>query len=123
MTLDVGSNEINSAIAKDSLNTSIFINGNLARVLLASHRITGDATHLDEGLKWCDTLVSRGCPRPRTTAQRGSTGGRRWNTARADLFVADTGTSGRDPRAVRQPRDRYLAQGQVHGRAHALVDL
>ena len=42
MTLDVGSNEINSAIAKDSLNTSIFINGNLARVLLASHRITGD---------------------------------------------------------------------------------
>ena len=46
MTLDLGSNEINSAIAVDSCNTSIFINGNLARVLLASHRITGDEKHL-----------------------------------------------------------------------------
>ena len=90
MTLDVGSNEINSAIAKDSLNTSIFINGNLARVLLASHRITGDAAHLDVGLKWCDTLVSLQVP---AKTHDGLATGGWWNTGYDDLFIADTGTA------------------------------
>ena len=89
MTLDLSSNEINSAIATDSCNTSIFINGNLARVLLASHRITGDAAHLDTGLKWCDTLVSQV---PAKTHDGLATGGW-WNTGYDDLFIADTGTA------------------------------
>ena len=89
MTLDLSSNEINSAIATDSCNTSIFINGNLARVLLASHRITGDATHRDEGLKWCDTLVSLQVP---AKTHDGLATGGWWNTGYDDLFIADTGT-------------------------------
>lgn len=76
------------------MNDSIFINGNMARVLLASHELTGNTTHLEEvrrrlgfgcrrpplhppkrmappastaqGLRWCDTFV--GLMNPATTA-------------------------------------------------------
>jgi hypothetical protein len=55
MTLGLRTNNITGA--KDTLKTSIFINGNLARVLLASYRLTGNKDHLDEGLSWCDTFI------------------------------------------------------------------
>ena len=35
----------------------IFINGNMARLLLAAHSITGNASYLDQGLGWCDSFV------------------------------------------------------------------
>ncbi|MBN1347013.1 MAG: hypothetical protein JXQ73_30260 [Phycisphaerae bacterium] len=56
LTLDVGSGKLKNT--KDT-STSIFINGNLARVLLASHRITGSRAHLAETLRWCDTFCKQ----------------------------------------------------------------
>lgn len=66
MGLDVGSNVLKN-ITKIPGNqpASIFINGNLARVLLAASRIAGVGTPAaqeawrNEGLRWCDTLVSQ----------------------------------------------------------------
>jgi hypothetical protein len=55
MGLDVGSNQLKGT---EDTATSIFINGNFARVLLASYRITGNRAHLDEALRWCDTFCS-----------------------------------------------------------------
>ncbi len=56
LPLDVGSNALKNT--KDTA-TSIFINGNFARVLLASHRITGRRDHLDEAIRWCDTFCDQ----------------------------------------------------------------
>lgn len=55
MTLDVGSNALKNT---GDTATSIFINGNFARMLMASYRITGNRAHLDEALRWCDTFCS-----------------------------------------------------------------
>jgi len=78
----------NSAINK-GLDTSIFINGNLARVLLAASRISGRAEYLDAGLAWCDTFAA--LQRPIRTS-RGMEGGW-WDTGYNELFLADTGTA------------------------------
>lgn len=56
MTLDVGSGTLKNT--KDT-RTSVFINGNLARVLMASHKITGNRAYLDEALRWCDNLCDK----------------------------------------------------------------
>ncbi len=56
MTLDVGSGTLKNT--KDTA-TSVFINGNFARVLMASYRITGNRKHLDEALRWCDTVLTK----------------------------------------------------------------
>lgn len=56
MTLDVGSGTLKNT--KDTA-TSVFINGNFARVLMASYRMTGNRKHLDEALRWCDTLLTK----------------------------------------------------------------
>ena len=37
----------------------IFIYGNLARVLLAAHRITPNKVWLNAGLQWCDDLIKK----------------------------------------------------------------
>ena len=55
MSLDVGSHQLKGT---DDTAESIFINGNFARVLMASYRITGNRAHLDEALRWCDTFCS-----------------------------------------------------------------
>jgi hypothetical protein len=68
MSLDVGSGTLKGT--KDIKKTSIFINGDLARVLLASYRITGNRVYLDEAIRWCDgfckqqehTITSDGQP-------------------------------------------------------------
>jgi hypothetical protein len=59
MTLDVGSGKLKNT---DDTHRSIFINGNLARVLYAAHQITGNTKYLDEALRWCDTFVAQQQP-------------------------------------------------------------
>jgi hypothetical protein len=56
LTLDVGSGQLKNT--KDS-PWSIFINGNLARMLMAGYQITGNRAYLDEALRWADTLVQQ----------------------------------------------------------------
>eukprot|EP01050_Picozoa_sp_SAG11_P025140 SAG11_NODE_5577_length_1519_cov_1.442958_1_plen_81_part_10 len=36
--------------------TARSVTGNLARMLLAAHKLTGNRTYLDEGLAWADTF-------------------------------------------------------------------
>ncbi|NLE60934.1 MAG: hypothetical protein GX616_21525, partial [Planctomycetes bacterium] len=49
MTLDVGSGVLKNT---NDTPTSIFINGNFARVLMASHAIRPNKARLDEALRW-----------------------------------------------------------------------
>jgi hypothetical protein len=59
MTLNVGSQEVSGYNhTTNPLNRSIFINGNLARVLLGSYRLTGNTTHLKEALRWCESFAA-----------------------------------------------------------------
>lgn len=71
---------------------SIFINGNLARVLLAAHKIDGGQQHpeyLGEGLAWCDTLCALQLP---ITTSTGKSAGY-WDTGYSQVYIADTGTA------------------------------
>jgi hypothetical protein len=72
-----------------SLATSIFINGNLARSLLAASRVSGDAGLAAPGLAWCDALAAA---QQRITTSTSLEGGW-WDTGYNDLFLADTGTA------------------------------
>lgn len=69
MTLDVGSGTLKNT--KDT-NTSVFINGNLARVLMASYRIDKRQAWLDEALRWCDGFCAQ---QERTTTSDGRPAG------------------------------------------------
>lgn len=69
LTLDVGSGTLKNT--KDT-NTSIFINGNFARVLMASHAITGRKEYLDEAIRWCDGFCRQ---QERTTTAKGEPAG------------------------------------------------
>ena len=76
MTLGVGNNHIaNTSVSPYS--SSIFINSNLARVLLASYKLTGNQDHLAEGLAWCDAFVAA---QQIATTHDGSQQGGWWNT-------------------------------------------
>eukprot|EP00041_Stephanoeca_diplocostata_P010367 m.165012 g.165012 ORF g.165012 m.165012 type:complete len:430 (-) comp18121_c0_seq3:329-1618(-) len=86
MTIDVGSNNITHT---SGIATSIFINGNLARVLLAAYKLNGNTTLLDEGLRWCDTFVSLQFPITTSEDQQGGY----WDTGYKEVFIADTGTA------------------------------
>lgn len=96
MTLNVPSNNISKAADCNSATGSgcysIFINGNLARVLLASYKITGNTAHRDEGLRWCDTFVKlqhhalSGDGKEQTPVGW-------WDTGYEELYIADTGTA------------------------------
>ncbi len=88
MTLDVGSGTLKNT--KDT-RTSVFINGNFARVLIASHRITGNKAHLAEALRWCDTLCTK---QQRTTTSTGKDGGY-WPDCgpRGNIYFGDAGTA------------------------------
>jgi len=68
---------------------SIFEYGNLARVLLANYRITGDRTFLESGLRWCDEFASAQLP---VKTPGGGAGGY-WDTGYREIFIADTGTA------------------------------
>lgn len=69
MTLDVSSGTLKNT--KDT-TTSIFINGNFARVLMASHAIRPNKARLDEALRWCDGFCSQ---QEKTTTSRGEPAG------------------------------------------------
>ena len=56
MQSGVGSNQLNNATYWDPPD-AIFINANLARVLLAAYKITGNADYVAVGLQWCDSVV------------------------------------------------------------------
>ena len=56
LTLGLSSNNVTGI--KDSLTTSIFINGNLARVLMSNYKLSGNEVYLKEAIRWCDTFVS-----------------------------------------------------------------
>ena len=88
MTVHVGDNRIVGVA--DHLDQSIFINGNLARVLLASYKLTGNDSHLAEGLRWCDTFVGL---QHRGRTHDGSSDCGWWDTGYDTLYIADTGTA------------------------------
>lgn len=87
MTLDVGSNVIHGG--HYPVNDSIFVNGNLARVLMASSKIFQEPRYLAEGLRWCDTFVSQMVDVETSTGQSGGW----WDTGYQQLYIADTGTA------------------------------
>ena len=88
MTLDVGSNVLNNSTVS-TVNSSIFINGNLARVLLATHKLQPNADYLSEGLRWCDTFVKLQQPSVTSDGQEAGY----WNTGYNQVYIADTGTA------------------------------
>lgn len=88
MTLGVGSNNVSTSVSP--YHSSIFINSNMARVLLASFKLTGDASHLAEGLRWCDAFVADQVP---AYTHDGKRVGGWWNTGYDTLYIADTGTA------------------------------
>ena len=81
----------------DTLTTSIFINGNLARVLLAASRIfaadapSAASAYRRTGLAWCDTLVDLQHDADTYDGRRATAGW--WDTGYSDLYIADTGTA------------------------------
>eukprot|EP00937_MAST-01D_sp_MAST-1D-sp2_P002314 g2314.t1 len=101
MGLDLGSGEVKHYDhgPLNTLNQSIFINGNLARVLMGAYRLTGNATHLAEALRWCDAFVAQQVPV--TTAAGGGAAGGFWGTgyptnvplADGEIYLGDTGTA------------------------------
>ena len=88
MGLDVGSHALKGT--EDTAN-SIFINGNFARVLLASYRITGNQAHLDEALRWCDTFCA--LQQPTRTANGEEAGF--WGDLgpQGNIYFGDAGTA------------------------------
>ena len=88
MKLDVGSNLLKGT--KDTA-TSIFINGNFARVLLASYRIAGDKAHLDEALRWCDTFCS--IQQPAESSKGGEVGFWPDCGPKGNIYFGDAGTA------------------------------
>eukprot|EP00937_MAST-01D_sp_MAST-1D-sp2_P006044 g6044.t1 len=90
MTVDLGSNRIVGV--QDTLNTSIFINGNLARVLLASHKLKPNATLAAEAFRWCDTFVNTQHTADCVTHDGAAACGW-WDTGYNTLYLADTGTA------------------------------
>ena len=87
MTLGLSSNNITGI--KDTLKTSIFINGNLARVLVSNYKLSGNEAYLNESLSWCDTFVSL---QHDIITSVGTTGGY-WDTGYSEVYIADTGTA------------------------------
>lgn len=71
--------------------TSIFINSNLARVLIAAHEITGNQDYLNEALDWFDRLVDLQQP---TTTMNGLPAGW-WGdfSPAGNIYLGDAGTS------------------------------
>ncbi len=88
MTLDVGSGTLKNT--KDT-RTSIFINGNLARVLMASHRIRPNQPYLTEALRWCDTFCKK---QQITTTSTGQEAGY-WPDCgpEGNIYFGDAGTA------------------------------
>lgn len=63
--------------------------GDLARVLLAASKITGNSTYREEGLRWCDAFVAKQLPIKTSTGKAAGY----WDTGYHEVFIADTGTA------------------------------
>lgn len=88
MTLDLGSNSLkNTADEK----TSIFVNGNLARVLMAMHRLKANPAYCDEALRWCDTFCK--IQQPATTPSGDEAGFWPDVGPRGNIYFGDAGTA------------------------------
>ncbi|HNW59808.1 MAG TPA: hypothetical protein PKI62_09050 [bacterium] len=76
---------------QEKRRTSIFINSNLARVLLAGYEIHGGEAYLQEALAWFDRLVAL---QQVTVSARGDTVGW-WGdfSPTANIYLGDAGTS------------------------------
>jgi len=88
MTLDLGSNSLKNT--KDE-RTSIFVNGNLARVLMAMHRIKPNPAYRDEALRWCDTFCK--IQEPATTPSGHEAGFWPDVGPRGNIYFGDAGTA------------------------------
>jgi hypothetical protein len=55
--LDLGSDSLKIENKNDS--DSLYVNGNFARVLVASSRITGNKAYLREAVRWCDAVYNK----------------------------------------------------------------
>ncbi|MBN2355838.1 hypothetical protein JXO59_06980 [candidate division KSB1 bacterium] len=86
--VDLGSGKLD---IEDRRRTSIFINSNLARVLLAGYEIFNDGRYLDEALAWFDQLVQL---QQVTLSAAGDTVGY-WGdfSPRGNIYLGDAGTS------------------------------
>ncbi len=71
--------------------TSVFINSNLARILVAGYDLTGKQEYLDEAIRWFDLLVE--LQQPATTADGKKAGW--WGDFSPDgnIYFGDAGTS------------------------------
>lgn len=88
---NVGANNLTcqSAGPNCSVGSYIFINGNLARGLMAGHSSLHNQTQLDIGLQWCDKFVSAAY---NTTASDGTVV-KYWDSGYGAVFFGDTGTA------------------------------
>ncbi len=76
--------------AEGACDSSIFINGNFARVLTCTYEITGEQSYLDEATAWCDYFVDYAHP---VKTSRGRDAVWWWDIAGNSLYLADTGTA------------------------------
>ena len=75
----------------DDCATSIFINGNMARVLICTYELTGKRDFLEEGLRYCRYLANYAMP---VTTSKGHEAFWWYDTIKAkNLYLADTGTA------------------------------
>jgi hypothetical protein len=56
MTLDLGSGRLKHTADTD---WSVFVNGNLARTLLAGYKITTNSAYLKEALRWGEAFIEQ----------------------------------------------------------------
>ncbi len=69
---------------------SIFINGNLARVLICSYELTGEDKYLHQAVCWCDNFVDSANA---VTTSKGNKAYWWWDIGNRNLYLADTGTA------------------------------
>lgn len=74
----------------DEVEDSIFINGNLARVLVCTYEITGEESYLREAIAWCDYFVDTANP---IRTSKGNDAVWWWDVGTTNLYLADTGTA------------------------------
>ena len=94
--INVGGNNLTHIDHKLNLHSQcgIFINGNMARILMAAHDITGNGTYAAEALRWCDTFVGLQVAGANVTTQSGAPAGYWADGLKAiDIYLGDAGSA------------------------------
>jgi len=88
VTIELGSGELK---IPTKWRTSIFVNSNLARMLIAAYEITGESRYLHEALGWFDRLVAL---QQKTVTISGDTSGY-WgdHNPNKNIYLGDAGTT------------------------------